>query len=280
MITGTVMGASRQLNVSQPVVSRTMKHIEDVLGMAIFVRKAGRFVPSETARDVFLQVQEISQKLDSLSQVIARMQTGTGASLRIASVQSVASGPLPYAISRLRKKFPELKVRIDSVNYEEAGEYLILGKGELAFVSGVWQNSLITHEGLSDGELFCLVAEDHPLASKEGVSITEVASWPMVGLHPRERIIDTDFDVERCSLVVSTRDSAVIRSLVRGNVGVAVVNPFGFSDISMKGLKLLPLKERTQFPTYVAYRLDSTLSEFANRLILYVRESLAKQLHI
>jgi DNA-binding transcriptional LysR family regulator len=271
MITGTVLGASRQLNISQPVVSRTMKHIEDVLGMSLFVRKVGRFVPAETARDVFLQVQEISQKLDDLGGVLSRMKSGEGATLRIASVMSVASGPLPHAISRLRKRFPELKVRVDSINHEQASDYLVLGKGELAFISGKPSNALVKCDLLADGELFCLVSSEHPLAANERVSIEEIARWPMVGLHPRERLIDTVFDVESCSLVVSTRDSAVVRALVRNMTGIAIIHPFGLSDISMDGIKILRLREKTKFPTYVAYRKDRTPSEFSKHLIISMR---------
>ena len=44
MVAGSVAGAARMLNVAQPGVSRTMKHLETVLGIKLFVRKGGRYV--------------------------------------------------------------------------------------------------------------------------------------------------------------------------------------------------------------------------------------------
>ena len=43
MVTGSVGGAARLLNVSSPGISRVMKHAEALLGLKLFSRKAGRY---------------------------------------------------------------------------------------------------------------------------------------------------------------------------------------------------------------------------------------------
>lgn len=58
MIAGTIAGAARLMNVAQPGVSRTMKHIESALGIKLFVKKAGRYVPTDEARDIFAQLRK------------------------------------------------------------------------------------------------------------------------------------------------------------------------------------------------------------------------------
>ncbi|MFN3499505.1 MAG: LysR family transcriptional regulator, partial [Pannonibacter indicus] len=45
MMAGTIAGAAKLLNVSAPGVSRLIKYTEDSLGVRLFERKAGRFVP-------------------------------------------------------------------------------------------------------------------------------------------------------------------------------------------------------------------------------------------
>ena len=49
MMTGTIQGAAEFLNVSPPGISRLMKHTEDSLGVRLFERKAGLFVPAPEA---------------------------------------------------------------------------------------------------------------------------------------------------------------------------------------------------------------------------------------
>lgn len=53
MVTGTVGGAARLLNVSSPGISRVMKHAETILGLKLFSRRHGRYTPSPEARDIF-----------------------------------------------------------------------------------------------------------------------------------------------------------------------------------------------------------------------------------
>ena len=59
MASGSIVGAARLLNVAQPGVSRTIKHLDSVLGIKLFTRQGGRFVPTPEARDVFTQLQEV-----------------------------------------------------------------------------------------------------------------------------------------------------------------------------------------------------------------------------
>jgi DNA-binding transcriptional LysR family regulator len=59
MLTGTISGAADMLNVSAPGISRLVKHTEESLGIRLFERKAGLFVPSVEAGAVFDQVREV-----------------------------------------------------------------------------------------------------------------------------------------------------------------------------------------------------------------------------
>ncbi len=62
MVTGTIAGAARLLNVSAPGISRLMKYTEASLGFRLFDRRAGRLVPSEQARHVFAQINAVFDK--------------------------------------------------------------------------------------------------------------------------------------------------------------------------------------------------------------------------
>jgi DNA-binding transcriptional LysR family regulator len=55
-VNGSVSGAARALNVSQPSVSKTLRHAESLLGFPLFERTAGRLVPTEDAHILFAEV--------------------------------------------------------------------------------------------------------------------------------------------------------------------------------------------------------------------------------
>ena len=43
---GTISSAARALGVSQPSVSKVLKHTEDQIGIALFRRERGRLIPT------------------------------------------------------------------------------------------------------------------------------------------------------------------------------------------------------------------------------------------
>ena len=53
MINGTVTAAARQLGVSQPSVTTTLKQAEANLGIQLFNRESGRLIPTEEASVLF-----------------------------------------------------------------------------------------------------------------------------------------------------------------------------------------------------------------------------------
>ena len=136
MVTGTVGGAARLLNVSAPGVSRVMKHAKSVLGLKLFSRKGGRYAPTREAGDIFSQINGVYDKVGDLHYVVDRLKSGTDAELRIGSVPSLSNVMVPRAIADIRRRYPSLRIDFDVLKIEDAVDYLLLGKGEAEGVRG------------------------------------------------------------------------------------------------------------------------------------------------
>ena len=113
MVAGTIAGAARLMNVAQPGVSRTMKHLETTLGIKLFVKKAGRYVPTSEARDIFTQLQEVHRKVEDLQYSIAQLERGHGVELALGSVPSIANVMVPQAIATLMRQYPDIRVNFE-----------------------------------------------------------------------------------------------------------------------------------------------------------------------
>ena len=98
MVTGSVGGAARLLNVSSPGISRVMKHAEALLGLKLFSRKAGRYTPTREANDIFSQINGVYDKVEDLQFLITRLKRGADAELKIGSVPSSSNVMVPRAI--------------------------------------------------------------------------------------------------------------------------------------------------------------------------------------
>ena len=76
----------------------------------------------------------------------------------------------PLAVADLRRRYPDLLIDLDILKLEDAIDFLLLGRGEVAAVSSRLEHPAITFEPLAQGQLFCIVAEAHPLASRTRIS--------------------------------------------------------------------------------------------------------------
>jgi DNA-binding transcriptional LysR family regulator len=279
MVAGSIAGAARLLNIAQPGVSRTMKYIEGSLGIRLFTRKAGRYVPTEEARDIFAQLQDVHRKLDDLQFSIARLERGGGVELAIGSVPSIANAMVPGAVAKVMAAYPDIRVNFDILKIEEAIDYLMLGKGELVAMSYKLNHPSLTFEPLSKGYLVCIASKDHPVARHRSISAREIVSHPLIGIDPRDpygAIMAGIFEREglNYTIPIRARFGTTVCALVKRNLGIAVIDAFTVGDLSDPDLCVIPIQEDTVFQTYVAYRSDGHLSSYAERLVHFLRQDM------
>ena len=186
MVAGTVNGAARLLNVSAPGVSRVMKHAETILGVRLFSRRHGRFIPTAEAKGIVDQVNDIYRKVENLQHSIESLKRGTATVFSFASVPSISQFLIPRAVKRLSQQYPDLVMNIDILKIEEAIDYLLYRRGELVAMSYRLDHPGMVFHPLAKGELVAIVAEEHPLAEKSVVSVAELARYPLIGIDPHD----------------------------------------------------------------------------------------------
>ncbi len=276
MLTGTIAGASRLLNVAAPGLSRLMKHTEDSLGAKLFSRRGGRFVPAPEATPIFAQINELHRNLENLHFAIGALERGGGAEFKFGATPSIAQAMAPLAVADLRRRYPDLLIDFDILKLEDAIDFLLLGRGEVAAVSSRLEHPAITFEPLAQGALFCVVAENHPLASRNRIAAAEIAAHPLIGIDPRDpygRILTNIFARARLEYQapIKARFGATVCALVRQNLGIGVIDGFTLAEQNSFALRVIPIEEDTTFQTYVAFRNDTTLSSVAEFFISSLR---------
>lgn len=95
----SVVKASEILNISQPAVTKTMRELEEILGVPVLERD-GRGIRITRYGEVFLRhagtaLTALRQGLDSVSQEL----DGSGPPIRIGALPTVSTRIMPKAIS-------------------------------------------------------------------------------------------------------------------------------------------------------------------------------------
>lgn len=285
MVAGSIAGAARLLNVSQPGLSRTMKHVESMLKIKLFARSGGKYTPSPEAQSLFAQLNEVYQKLNDLQFAIGQLERGLDVEFAFGSVPSLAHAMVPRAIRTLRTRYPQIHINLETLKIEEAVDYLLLGRGEFVCMSYRFEHPAIQFQPLAAGELRCLVHGSHPLAEKSSVSARDIARYPLIGINPNDPyggILTGIFKRQGLAyeMVIRVRFGSMIIKLVKQNLGVAVLDNFTLADLGVSSdeLRVIPIDEETPFETYVAFRRDVELSSFAETFVDELRAEMARYL--
>ena len=277
---GTIAGAAELLNVSAPGISRMIKHAEESLGVRLFERKAGVFIPATEAETVFNQIHQVYEKVAGLTDALASLKRGREAELAFASAPSIAQFLVAQAMRHVRRRFPELYIDLNVLKIEETVDYLLLERGEFIAMSSPFPHPSLESRPLGIGELVVIVPEDHPLAAAGGpVSIRRVAEEQLIGVDasdPYGAITSEPFLRAGLTrrLSIRARFAQTVVSLVRHGLGVAVIDEFSVAGVYMPGMVRLALEERVEIPVFVTQKAGRTLSSFAEYTIARLRDEL------
>lgn len=285
MVTGTVGGAARLLNVSSPGVSRVMKHAETSIGVKLFSRRGGRYSPTPQADAIFTQINGVYDKVEDLQFVISRIKRGANTELKIGSVPSIANVMVPRAIADLRKVLPNLLIEVDILKIEDAADYLLLGKGELVALSNKLDHAMLAIEPLARGRLKCVVPEGHSLSRRSRVTADEIVKYPLIGVDPNDpygRIMAGLFASHALhyDVTIRARFGSTVCALVSLGLGIAIVDEFTLATDQWPRLRALDIAEPTVFQTYIVHRKDVSLSTHGARFVAALRtqmEAVARQ---
>jgi len=260
-VNGSVTAAARALNLSQPSVSKTLRHAESLLGFPLFQRTNGRLIPTEDAHMLFSEVSEIQDRVYALREAGRNLKRGAGGILRISALPSLALHALPTAVSRFVRTHPSVKFDLQTVHHDDALRKLYERETDLAIAYEVPPAAPLGHRWLGEGELVLLYREeDMPdLPPRIGLEclrgqrfISVAASGPIGQLFTQElQRVDLELDE-----VISALSFYIASALVRQGVGMTVVDSFTAQASLVPGLAIRPLKPRITFDIHAMFLLN------------------------
>lgn len=280
MIAGTIQGAADLLNVSAPGISRLLKHTEDGLGVRLFERKAGVFVPATESQAIFEMLNQVYRQMENLNAAVSSLQKGQDFALSFASAPSIAQFVAVRVIKHLRQRFPDLMIDLDILKIEETLDYLLLERGEVVIMSSPVDNPAVRNKPLARGRILAIMPEGHPLAEQDTVSVHDIVRHPFIGVDPDDpygRLLAHPFREAGIEPrhKLRGRFSQSIVTLVRQGLGVAVIDEFSVADPQIPGLVRRPLKEPATITPYAIHKRGRQLSSFTEHAIRHFQQELA-----
>lgn len=270
---GSVTEAARVLGVSQPSVSRMIKHMEDQSGMRLFTLKNGRLQATEEARTIYPAVDRVFLETLNVQRTIREVRAFRSERIRIACVPTLSTMLVPNVVAAFREKFPDTRFVIQTLFNYEAVELVASNKVDIGLVFVPPRPPNIPAQHLFDIQLVCVLPKAHPLAKKERLTGKDLSDVPLVTLArdlPSGARLHEDFfgPAADRNVVVEVNLAATAYSLMRAGVGVALFDILTFQEFPQPEYRAIPLEPATtvqatlvRSPTSKPSRFVETFSE-------------------
>ncbi|MFC3712961.1 LysR family transcriptional regulator [Sphingoaurantiacus capsulatus] len=271
-VNGSVSAAARALNVSQPSVSKMLRHAESLLGFQLFRRTNGGLVPTDDAHALFAEVREIQDRVHALREAGQNLRRGTGGTLRISALPSLALDAVPTAVAQFLRSHANVKFDLQTVHHDDLLRKLHERETDIAIAYQVPPAAPIEQRWLGEGELVVLYREQDMPDAPPCIELDRLRGQRFISLAasgPTGRLFTEELKRLNVELdeVVSARTFYIAAALVRQGAGMTVVDSFTAQACLTPGLSMRPLKPRVTFDIHAMSLLNRPLAALATEFL-------------
>jgi DNA-binding transcriptional LysR family regulator len=171
--------AAEQLHLTQAAISLQIRQLEEVAGVALFERIGKRVFLSEAGEVLLEHARQIQQSLREADDSLSALKGLRGGRIAIAAA-STAEYFAPALLSQFRALHPELRMRLLIDNRETLRRWLATNEVDLAIMGRPPADVDSESTVLAPHPLVFVVAADHPLAGRSGVSVDAVVGETLI----------------------------------------------------------------------------------------------------
>lgn len=232
--TGSIVGASARLNLTQPGVTRRIQNLEIRLGTMLLDRQSKPLKPTAAGREAYEHGRKVLSSLEDLKAGVSPDGDISG-EFRLGIMPYLSDAALALPLDRLRSEFPRLTLRIASgwsPRLMEQAQCNELDAVALCLADGVRPPDDLVSEAL--GAQAVLLVAARALAVPNPADLSELSRFPWVmnesGCGFRA-FIRHKFEAARLPFQVGVEAlSADLRmSLVARGHGIGIVTPAAFA---------------------------------------------------
>lgn len=275
-----------RLFMSQPALSRSIRQLEDAVGVPLLERSTRR-VRLTPAGDAFaVECRVALGHLGRAVQTAQQAAQGREGRLRVGYMDFAINGRLPRVLQAFRERHPRVAIDLQYLPTALQHAALLEGRLDIAFGIGQFDSPTVVNLLVEQEDFVALLPEGHRLAQADVVRLGDLATEPfVVGNEASYSSFRTRlFSVCHAAgffpnIVQQASNTSGILGMVAAGVGVSI---FGGSARNLKrvGVVVKPLAGAQEtIPTFAVWLVDhpsTVLRRFRETLLLHVQSSLAK----
>ena len=272
----TTVGAADLLGISQPAVSKALKHLECHTGLTLFKRVGGRLCPTPEAEVLYRNVSNVFARLETIDRIAQDLRGGRGGTISVAATPTLGSSLLGKAVARFRRQHPEVQIIFRSITSHDVARRVAGGEADFGTVHSTVDLAGLEAEALMRAELVCIMPKSHPLADQAAVSLQDVMPYHLISYRPGTAIgkrITSAFHAAGLDkpVDIQTSLSSTACLLTAQGSGIAITDPFTIMTTGFPSLAVRALRPRIGIGVDLLFSRENPSSSIAMKLVEQVR---------
>lgn len=272
----SVTAAAKDLFITPQGVSKTIRQLEMELEAELFYRSSRGMEATKAGELLYARAKHIHYLIEDIKKEISII-SGKKGTLNVVITYSITSILPVDLLYHFSKEYPDIQIKLKEYPDEYPLTQIFQEEVDVGLVIGTEDIENCEFELIAEGQVVVIVSRNHPLASKEEISVTDLASETLVVKTAGEGK-ENSF-IEKCleqgfSPHVMHEFGNIISAhrLCERNGAVAISIDFVEESLNNDNLKLIRLKEKIPQDIYMVSRKRGIQSKAVALFQRYVKD--------
>ena len=180
---GTVLKGAQVLNIAQPAATKSIKELEDALGVQLFERSSRGVTPTDFGHVMIRHAKLILTQLRHASEEMQSLDEGLSGRVYVGTLLAASPSLLPRALALLRARRPGVAVTVTEGTIDRLMPSLRTGDIDVVLgrLSEYREREGLDQELLYLDSIAIVVREGHPLTTRADLKLADLVelAWVM-----------------------------------------------------------------------------------------------------
>lgn len=271
--------AAERVHIDQSPLSRTMRDLEDQLGVQLFVRAPRRLHLTPAGLRLLKEVRKVFIRIERAERAVRETDARFRAPLRLGVADGIAQPKLSECLVNWRWVAPEISLELTDMRAPELAEALQREEIDAGFSFGVPNTDSIAQHPAWSYAAMALLPPGHELASRPELAIADLLAFPLLSYHAgRQPGIAQQIDaiLQRHTAAPAIAGEACTLSgyltRIAAGMGVGLGDAGHIAMLRRPDVLSLPLREDERITTFVLHKHRRFgLPEALQRFVAHVK---------